>query len=113
MKTPNSNKDKKVTAAKIIAGIATTAVLGMNVNGCVYGPPIDPTQNEVPCVYGPPETFETQDVTPPETTYDASNNQNEDVYGPPEDFGFDPSDNETMAVYGPPEANSETSEAGS
>ncbi len=107
MKKP---KDNGVTAAKIVAGIAATVTLGMNVTGCVYGPPIDPTRNEVPAVYGPPETFETQDIKVPEdTSMDPSDNQNADVYGPPEFFNTDPSDNLNPTVYGPPKSM-ETSE---
>ncbi len=87
-----SNK-KGVTAAKIIAGIAATIALGCNVNGCVYGPPQPPPTDE-------PE--DTKITTEEDDTDITTNNMNEDVYGPPEDF--DPSDNEMECVYGPPEA---------
>ena len=106
MKKPSNNQAK--TAAKIVAGLAATAALCLNVNGCVYGPsqeeettrhhdPVsnettvfDPQENEVPAVYGPPS----------DETFDPDDNQNADVYGPPEDF--DPSSNEAATVYGPP-----------
>ncbi|SCW49006.1 hypothetical protein SAMN02910456_01388 [Ruminococcaceae bacterium YRB3002] len=97
MKRPGA--DKKMTAAKIIAGVTATLTLGCNINGCgVYGPPptettnYDPTTNENRTVYGPPGA----------ETYDPTNNENEDVYGPPEDF-YDPDDNNNADVYGPPE----------
>ena len=82
MKKASSNK-KGMTAAKIIAGVAATVAIGCtvsrcNINGCVYGPPPD----------------DTDDTT-------VTSNMNEDVYGPPEDFTTESNENE--AVYGPPE----------
>ncbi len=56
MKRPASGK---ITAAKIIAGIAATAAIGAAVAGCV-----DPASNETPGVYGPP---------PDETTVTTTN----------------------------------------
>ena len=77
MKKPQNKKG--ITAAKIVAGIAATLVVGSNLNGCgVYGPP-SPADNDNPDVYGPP---------PSETTIESSesDNMNDDVYGPPEAF---------------------------
>lgn len=112
MKKPSGNR--KITAAKIIAGLAATAALGAGISGC-----IDPADNSNPEVYGPPEDYtavssepvesseetteETTKVTtaPSESTFDPHDNEVPAVYGPPEDF--DPSANEPVAVYGPPE----------
>ena len=87
MKKPS---DKGITAAKIVAGVAAALALAANVTGCVYGPP-------------PDESTTKKETTASEVkeTVDPKNNQNEDVYGPPEDF--ESSENEIPAVYGPPE----------
>ena len=100
MKNP-SDKHKAVTAAKIVAGLAATAALCLNVNGCVYGPEgmyyEPPTDTD-------PEISET-------TTFDPEENESPTVYGPPSDETFDPEDNQNADVYGPPEFfESETSE---
>lgn len=106
-------KNKKgVTAAKIVAGIAATLLMGSNINGCVYGPPsiID---NLNGAVYGPPptETTEATDESKDskedtDETFESDVNMNEDVYGPPQgDFYAD--ENEQECVYGPPAAKDE------
>ena len=107
MKKPSK---KGMTAAKIVAGVAATLLMGCNINGCfgfngsVYGPP--PSDNDNPDVYGPPSIEsdeETNDTKETDETYNSDNNMNEDVYGPPAD-DFDPDDNEVVCVYGPPES---------
>lgn len=117
MKKPSDNR-KKITAAKIIAGVVTTAAICLNVNGCVYGPEVPPSENQNGEVYGPPESMTQVDETEPsdESEFSADDNENRTVYGPPEDMGFDnedeteatedeydPSINENPDVYGPPE----------
>ncbi|SEW05368.1 hypothetical protein SAMN05216413_1001 [Ruminococcaceae bacterium KH2T8] len=103
MKKPSDNH-KKITAAKIIAGVAATAALCLNVNGCVYGPGAVPEETESEQTTAAQETTEetTEETTTEETTaFDPGDNDNPDVYGPPDDF--DPADNDLPAVYGPPE----------
>lgn len=96
-----------VTAAKIVAGIAATLVVGSNLNGCgVYGPP-SVTDNDNPDVYGPPATesvVETDENDQDETL--ETDNMNEDVYGPPQG-DFYAEDNEMDCVYGPPDVKDE------
>lgn len=108
MKKPDK---KKMTAAKIVAGVAATMVMGANITGCVYGPPPeDPTpfnpSSAVPTeAYGsfedfdPTDNYTVSEYEAPEDP-DMTNNMNEDVYGPPSDFDMD--DNFDAAVYGPP-----------
>ena len=102
MKKPSDNH-KKITAAKIIAGVAATAALCLNVNGCVYGPAgmsEETTESEPTAQETTEET--TEETTTEETTFfNPDDNDDPDVYGPPDDF--DPADNEVPAVYGPPE----------
>lgn len=105
MKKPSDN-GKKITAAKVIAGVAATAAICLNLNGCVYGPEVPPSQNQNAEVYGPPESMmqveetdpsdEAEDtkVTIEESEFSAEDNQNPDVYGPPEDFERDPEETE-------------------
>ena len=97
MKKPSEN-GKKITAAKVIAGVAATAAICLNLNGCVYGPEVPPSDNQNPDVYGPPESMVQVDETDPsddveetritvdESEFSVDDNQNPDVYGPPEDF---------------------------
>ena len=108
MKKPDN---KKLTAAKIVAGVAATLVVGANVTGCVYGPPpeettsFNPSWEEPTEAYGSFEDFDPSDndtvaeYEAPEDP-DMTDNMNADVYGPPSDFDMD--DNLTPAVYGPP-----------
>ena len=105
MKKPSDN-GKKITAAKVIAGVAATAAICLNLNGCVYGPEVPPSENQNAEVYGPPESMmqveetdpsdEAEDtkVTIEESEFSAEDNQNPDVYGPPEDFERDPEETE-------------------
>jgi hypothetical protein len=84
MKRPTSGK---ITAAKIIAGLAATATIGAAVAGCV-----DPASNETPGVYGPPPdepAVTTEEVTEEavtEESYETEDNEVPAVYGPPEDM---------------------------
>lgn len=115
MKKP-VNDPKKITAAKIIAGVVTTAAICLNVNGCVYGPEIPPSDNQNGDVYGPPESMTQVDETEPSEEFETDDNENSTVYGPPESSEveedetevteseeYDPSINENPDVYGPPE----------
>lgn len=88
MKKPDH---KAKTAAKIVAGLAATAALCLNVNGCVYGP-------------GPEEEttgHHDPDVTTT-TEFNPEDNEVPAVYGPPSDETFAPEDNEPATAYGPP-----------
>ena len=97
MKKPSDN-GKKITAAKVIAGVAATAAICLNLNGCVYGPEVPPSDNQNPDVYGPPESMVQVDETDPadeaedtkitvdESEFSTDDNENPTVYGPPEDF---------------------------
>lgn len=121
MKKPSEN-GKKITAAKVIAGVVTTAAICLNVNGCVYGPAVPPSDNQNADVYGPPESMigvddpdESETSVTETTAFSADDNENPTVYGPPEDVvdedeteateveEFDPAFNENPDVYGPPE----------
>ncbi len=95
----------KMTKKKsAIFGLAATTLFSVaGFSGCVYGPPVEPSQqeidvrnNETPDVYGPPEMFNVED------------NEPVGVYGPPEMFNVE--DNETPDVYGPPVDISEPSD---
>lgn len=113
MKKPSEN-GKKITAAKVIAGVITTAAICLNVNGCVYGPEVPPSENQNPDVYGPPESMTQVDETEPSEEFTVDDNENRTVYGPPEAMEdedeevdeteeFDPELNVNPDVYGPPE----------
>lgn len=98
MKKPD---DKKMTAAKIVAGVAATLVVGANVSGCVYGPPpedptfgvpteaygsfydYDPGDNNTVSEYEAPYVDEDVEET---SSFETENNMNADVYGPPVDI---------------------------
>lgn len=71
MKKPNN---KTVTAAKIVAGIATAFMVAANVSGCVYGPPADDSSDE---------SKKPQESAQVEDDYEPDDNMNGDVYGPP------------------------------
>ena len=102
---------KKLKKGLLAGTIFSTAA---NMHACVYGPP--------PSSLNPSSDITTYDDSSsknaPEDTFEPSDNQNEDVYGPPEYFDpslsedepevdepddFDPSMNEIPSVYGPPE----------
>ena len=50
----------KVNKKAIIAAAAFSAAI--NLNGCVYGPPYDPSDNVAQGVYGPPPVVESQET---------------------------------------------------
>ena len=65
-----------------------------------------------------PNCKRSSEMPPNNSSFDPSENEPEDVYGPPEWFdrgpeGYDPSENIPVAVYGPPEwfSDAETSAA--
>lgn len=93
MKRPSSGK---ITAAKIIAGLAATATIGAAVAGCV-----DPAFNETPGVYGPPP--DEPAVTTEEVTEETSEEETSTTTEAVTEESYDPGDNEVPAVYGPPE----------
>lgn len=87
------------------AVVATIGALSLAVEGCVYGPPAEPTRETN--VYGPPPdavvmTSSRTDETSKETqdSKHSGNPINETVvYGPPPDM---PADGYEIDVYGPP-----------
>lgn len=56
--------------------------VAVNLNGCAYGPPFDPSNNANQNAYGPP----------PPGYFESA----------PDDESFDPSDNFEAGAYGPP-----------
>ncbi len=80
---------------------ATIGALSLAVEGCVYGPPAEPTRETN--VYGPPpdsvRVTETADKTEAEPSFDPDKDYETVVYGPPPDY---PVDGPEEDVYGPP-----------
>lgn len=81
MKKETANSNRKITASKLVAGLAASVSISLNMNGCVYGPPES-------------RTSASDDLTKPETTV--------------EDTTFDTTENVNVGVYGPPESVSES-----
>ena len=63
--------------------------VAVNLNGCVYGPPFDPSDNANQNAYGPPPSGYLQSA-PDDESYDPSDNLVQGVYGAPiEEWGIE------------------------
>lgn len=108
---------KRFKLSGLAAAVFAAAV---NLNGCVYGPPPESGAGDGVQTADPAQTTAVSSEEEQETTsrtlkyqdsYDPADNDNEEVYGPPEYFGyvsepeeeFDPEKNMIECVYGPPE----------
>ncbi len=112
---------KRLKKRLVIGAVAATAAFaaascGRNQNEAVYGPPED-FEQEDPQYEEEPEQEDPHYEEEPEQEEETGelrvdwdgmeDNENEAVYGPPEDLGweldhFDPDANENEDVYGPP-----------
>ena len=64
----------------LLAALAFSAAI--NLNGCVYGPPFDPSDNANQNAYGPPPSGYLESA-PDDESYDPSDNLVQGAYGAP------------------------------